>query len=613
MGDRRPGDPNAGGPRIVRGVVASAGVAVGRALVLDSWQIDVPRYRIEPIHVPREIRRFHRARRKARREIEALRDKTLARLGERYAAIFDAHLMILGDRKLARETMRRIREQRMNAEWALAAGVRRLLRAFESVEDAYLRERGGDLADVHERLQRIFAGQDDPRGRDLKLDEDTIIIASRLTPSDAAWLQQPRIVGFVTEAGGQTSHTAIIANALEIPALVGARDVTEIARDGEWVVVDAARGEVLLGPDEITLARYRTASAAPPAAEAERGEPGPCATRDGVPFRVAANIEFPEEMAAVRRSGADGIGLYRSEFLYLAAAPRLPGEEEQEAAYRRIAEAAQGRPVALRTLDLGGEKYFHQVLHREDGRANPVLGLRAVRYCLRHPEIFRTQLRAMLRVAWRFPNVEIVFPMISSLEEWREVRRFVCSVAAELEREGFASRPVPLGPMVELPGAALVADRLAEESDFLSIGTNDLVQYTLAVDRGDREVAPLGDPWHPAVLDLVARTVEAGKRRSKPVSLCGEMASDPLGALTLLGLGLRVFSCTSGAVPAIRAVLRAADAGEATRLVAAARTRHATGAEIRRELARGFAGVLGAVSRDRRSPAARGLGDRGRS
>ena len=304
---------------------------------------------------------------------------------------------------------------------------------------------------------------------------------------------------------------------------------------------------------------------------------------------IAANIEFPEEMETVARVGAQGVGLYRSEFLFLTTAPRLPSEDDHLAAYRRIAGESRGYPVTIRTFDLGGEKYFHEVL--EEREPNPVLGLRAVRFCLRRPEILRTQLRALLRVAAETGNVRVLVPMITTLEEWRQVKGMVESCRRELEDEGVAVEVPPLGAMVEVPAAALLAGSLAAEADFLSIGTNDLIQYTLAVDRGNRSVAHLYDPWHPAVLELVRRTIEAGHERGVSVSLCGELASDPLGALTLLGLGLEEFSCNPVVIPEIRTLLRAADAREARTIVGEA-LRLATGEEIRQRLSAAFGDLM---------------------
>ncbi len=567
----------------LRGIAVSHGIAIGRALVIGPWEMDVPHYNVRREDTRSELRRFFRARRRAREEIVALRESTREKLGDKYAAIFDAHLKILDDRRLGRETMERVRGDHMNVEWALAAAVQGFLATIETVDDPYIRERGGDLSDVHRRLQRVLAGQENRHTRRLALDEDTIVVAHTLSPSDSVWLHQQHVRGFVTEEGGQTSHTAILAAALEIPAVLGVERVTRQARTGQTVGIDGGRGRVLLDPAERELLilrgeRDRLASQD----RSLEGQKGPTVTRDGIALRIAANIEFPEEMETVSRVGAEGIGLYRTEFLFLATSPDLPGEEEHVAAYRRIASATGGETAVIRTLDIGGEKYFHEVL--EGGEANPVLGMRAVRFCLARPDIFRVQLRGVMRVAAEYPNVWVLVPMISGVAEWRTVRTFVEGVRDELRGEGVDVPAVPLGCMIEVPSAALVAERLAAEADFFSIGTNDLVQYLVAVDRGNRAVGHLASPWHPAVLELLRRVIEAAATARIPVSLCGEMASDPLGALTLLGLGLTSFSCNPVQLPEIRSVLRAASAREARAAVERA-MRLATAEEIRESLA----------------------------
>ncbi len=579
----------------LKGVAVSAGIAIGRALVIGRWEENVPRYRVGADDLRREMKRFWSARRRCREEIRLLRQQAVESLGPKYAAIFDAHLMILDDRKLGRDVFARIQKEGMNAEWALAASLGPILAVMRGVDDPVLRERGTDVQDVYQRLLRIMAGDANPHERDLDLSEDTIVVAHNLSPSDAMWLHQPRIVGFVTETGGPTSHTAILANALEIPAVLGVEAAIDRIPGGEPCVVDGLHGTVIVRPTDGVVAAYRRERDAFRQYGQDEVEPGPVETADGYAVQVLANIEFPEEMTTVRRVGAGGVGLYRSEFLFLTVAPHLPTEEDHAEAYRRIAAAAEPDPVVIRTLDLGGEKYFHQVL--EGGENNPVLGLRAVRFCLSRPDIFRAQLRGMLRVAAEHGNVSILVPMVSGLEEWREVVRFVAGVREELEGEGTRVPHVPLGPMIEVPSAALVADHLARESDFFAIGTNDLIQYTVAVDRGNRRVAYLHDAWHPAVLRLIKRTIDAGQAAGIPVSLCGEMASDPLGAMTLLGLGLERFSCNPLALPEIRTILRSASRREAEAALGDA-LELTTGGQIKLYLAEKFRRVL--VDRPRR-------------
>lgn len=574
----------------LRGVGVSQGIAVGRALVIGPWEVDVSHYRIRPDEVRGELRRFFSARKQAREEILALREQTSESLGEKYATIFDAHLLMLDDRKLGRQTMQLISERKMNAEWALANTVQELLRAFEQVDDQYIRERGGDVSDVHQRLQRILSGQPTHREAQLELTEDTVVVARNLHPSDSSWLHQHQVAGFVTEEGGRTSHTAIIANALSKPAVLGVERATQRIQEGDQVAVDGFHGVVVSRPTDAELAELMAERDA--MLEIERSlteHVGPIETTDGIGITISANIEFPEEMEQLARVGAQGVGLYRSEFLFLATSPSLPTEQDHVDAYREIAKKAGGQPVVIRTLDLGGEKYFHRVL--EGGEANPVLGLRAVRFCLARPDIFRTQLRGLLKAASEFRNIGVMVPMVSSLDEWRQVREFVAQVRRELLQEGVELGEVPLGPMVEVPAAALIVDALARESDFLSVGTNDLVQYTLAVDRGNNAVSHMHQPWHPAVLRLVREIVMAGRREQIPVSLCGEMASDPLGALTLLGLGLTRFSCNTGMIPEIRGLLTTISEQRAREVVTSAML-HSSTEEIRTALLEGFRPVL---------------------
>lgn len=586
---------------IRKGIGVSPGIAIGQAVVIGRFELRVPRYQIEPDQVPREIRRFWAARRQARDEIALLRDRAEASLGNKVAAIFDAHLKILGDRKLSLEVFRRVRLRLINLEWALTATTNGYLQLLETVEDHSLRERGNDIRDVHDRLQRILAGGKERRDHDLVVHPDSIVVARSLTPSQAMWLQHRRIAGLVTEGGGPTSHTAILANALEIPAVLGTGQVLEAVGEGDPIVVDGFSGEVVLDPSPAALETYRRFKKGHPRCDvAPKAECGPVVTTDGITIHLLANIEFPEELPTLERVGAEGVGLYRSEFLFLSCAPREPQETDHLEACRRIAAASLPGPIVVRTLDLGGDK----LIELPRGRAsegNPALGLRAVRYGLAHPDIFRTQLRGLLRAAAEIPRLKILVPMISGLPEWRRVRELVRDVSQELEREGRPVPGVPLGCMIEVPGAALIADLLAREADFLSIGSNDLIQYTLAVDRGNSAVAYLYDPWHPAVLRLITQTIRAGAAASIPVHFCGEMASDPLGALTLLGLGVTELSCNPVMIPAIRALIKRSGREEARRAVEQAQERVPEG-EIRAALLEVFGERIGACVESFTSP-----------
>lgn len=568
---------------IRKGIGVSPGIAIGQAVVIGRYELRVPRYQIEPEGVAREVRRFWTARRQARAEITSLKDRAEESLGTKVAAIFDVHLKILGDRKLSAEVFRRMRTRLINVEWALTATTNGFLTLLENVDDPSLRERGNDIRDVHDRLQRILAGGTDRRDHDLVLHQDSIVLARNLTPSEAMWLQHRRIAGLVTEWGGPTSHTAILANALEIPAVLGTGPVLESVQEGDPIIVDGSSGEIVLDPTPATLLSYRQFRDERRRIEvAQPPETGPVFTRDGVQVHLLANIEFPEELPTLERVGAEGVGLYRSEFLFLTCAPREPEEKDHIGACRQIAAAGLPGAMVIRTLDLGGDKLIEVPRGRPE-ESNPALGLRAVRFGLAHRDLFCTQLRGLLRAAVEIPNLKILIPMVSSLEEWRSVRKVIGEVRDELGREGVQTPVVPVGCMIEVPSAALTADLLAREADFLSIGSNDLIQYTLAVDRGNSAVAYLYDPWHPAVLRLISQTVEAGQKAGIPVHFCGEMASDPLGALTLLGLGLTEFSCNPVMIPAIRSLFKDSGQDEARRAVAQALEKP-VGIEIREQL-----------------------------
>jgi len=551
----------------IQGIGVSPGLASGKAVVLVSRATTIFRLPILPEDVDAEIHRLDEARVSARRQIAELRERVAKAVGRTYARVFDAHLLMVEDAQLRADAEVIIRTERVNAEWALKTATERLLAAFERINDPYLRERGGDLEDVHSRLQRALAGEKH-RHELSELTEDSVIVAHSLSPSDAGLLHQEHIVGFCTDVGTRTSHIAILANALSVPAVVGTHDLSRRVTGGDLLLVDGNTGEVLWRPSAQEREGYQRELI-----EFERHEQEldaertlPAITLDGQAITLMANIEFPEELGTALAQGARGIGLYRSEFLYLSRAPALPTEEEHLAVYDELASRCGGDEAIIRTFDLGGDKYFHEVM--EGGETNPVMGLRAIRFCLRRTDVFRTQLRAVLRASVH-RNLKVMFPLVSGVGELRQARALLEEARRELEKEGFQTNPdFKVGIMVEVPSAALTADRLAQEADFFSIGTNDLLQYSLALDRGNESVSYLYQPLHPALLRLLQAIVAAGRAAGIDVSICGEMAGDPLAVPVLIGLGLHKLSMNASAIAEVRSVVRQVEARRAEKVAA---------------------------------------------
>lgn len=535
----------------LRGTGVSPGIAIGRALVLESSSVAIFRLDLSAAEAAGEVLRLQRAVRRAWRQLRGLRDRVRQESGEAYARVFEAQILILRDRHLLKETALLIRREQVNAEWAFQSVVRRYTEVFSHLGDPSLRDRGTDIEDVAARVLAILTGS--KRHHDLsELGGDVVVISSELSPSDAAGLNRDHVIGLAIDGGGPTSHTAIIASALAIPAVTGLRQASRRVRTGETVVLDGSAGVLVRRPGEEEAAawRARRANLARREVDLLALRDQPAITREGVHVRLLANLELPEEVATAHRYGAEGIGLYRSEFLYLRKAPGLPEEDDHYEAYRALAESARPHAVVIRTLDLGGEKYFATLVDRRE--PNPVLGLRAIRLCLRREDLFRAQLRGIFRAA-AHGRVRMMLPMVSGLDELRRARRVIEAVRGDLARERVRFDPgVPLGIMIEVPGAALMADSLAREVDFFAIGTNDLIQYTLAIDRGNEAVAYLYQPLHPAILALVRRVTEAGARRGLPISVCGEMAAHPVTAMILIGLGVTELSMNPAAIPEIK-------------------------------------------------------------
>jgi phosphoenolpyruvate-protein phosphotransferase (PTS system enzyme I) len=557
------------GGTAMRGVGVSPGIAIGRALVMEGPNVAIFRLDLSPDEAEREVLRFQRAVRRAWRQLRHLRDRVKSEAGEPYARVFEAQILILKDRALLQETTDLIRRERVNAEWAFHTVVGRYTQVFAQLGDQALKDRGTDIEDVAARVQDLLSGS--KKRHDLsELMDDVIVVGATLSPSDAAGLNREHVIGLAIDGGGPTSHTAIIASALGIPAVAGLRDASARVRSGDLLVLDGSDGLVLHNPseEETTAWRGRRAMKAQRELELAILRDQPATTLEGLNVRLMANIELPEEMLAARRFGAEGIGLYRSEFLYLKEAPGLPGEEEHYRTYRELAERALPHEVVIRTLDLGGEKYFSTILERRE--SNPVLGLRGIRLCLRHEDLFRAQLRGVFRAA-AHGKVRMLFPMVSGIDELRRARAIVDDVRRQLVAERVpCDTDVPIGAMIEVPAAALIADRLAREVDFFSIGTNDLIQYALAIDRGNESVSYLYQPMHPAILELVRRVVEAAGRRGLRVSVCGEMAANPAAAIILVGLGITELSMNPAAIPSVKQVIRALSLADARALVEAA-------------------------------------------
>jgi phosphotransferase system enzyme I (PtsI) len=553
--------------RLLRGIAVSPGVAIGPALSLDPAGLVLPPRGIEPETITAELQRLETALRTAQTEAAAAETDARQRLGPQYADILSAHARMVADPSLRQSARQKIEAERISAEHAVRDVLEELAERLESLDDPHLAARAADVRDIQRRILQQFAGSRAPNPLE-GLDTPSLVLAHDLSPSQTAGLDPSRVLGFATEAGGRTSHTAIVAAALEIPAVVGLGAILPRARACRTAIIDGDEGLVILDPDPATLKRYRQAAAERAARFAQLADQAslPAQTRDGTRLRLMGNIEFPNEIGACRQLGAEGIGLYRTEFLYLAA-DRPPSEEEQYLAYASVVQAMQGQPVTIRTLDLGADKLASYETSPPSAR-NPFLGLRSIRLSLRDPALFRTQLRAILRAS-ALGDVRVMFPLIATLDEFRRAKAVLLDVAAELRAQGVPVREdLPVGAMIEVPAAAMMADHLAREVDFFSIGTNDLVQYTLAVDRSDESVADLYNAADPAVLRLIATVVEAARPRGTEVNICGSMGGEPIYTTLLLGLGLRQLSMPPHQIPEIKRVVRAIGLDQARALAA---------------------------------------------
>ncbi len=558
----------------VHGLAVARGIAIGRAVLVASSRMEVTHYFIQPSQVDSEIQRLTVAREAVAEELQRLQTDIPKDAPHELAALLNVHFMLLQDETLRAGVRQWVTDRLYNAEWALTTQLDIISRQFDEMEDPYLRERKADLEQVVERVLRELKGAAQPvaappprapRQQDLLLDDTLdvplVLVAHDLSPADMLQFKKSLFAGFVTDLGGKTSHTAIVARSMDIPAVVGARSVSNLVRQDDWVIIDGDAGVVIVDPSPIMLAEYGFKQRQ---GELERGRLArlkntPSITLDGQRVELLVNIEQPEDVVAALAVGAVGVGLFRSEFLFMGRQGRLPDEEEQFQAYRRAVEGMRGLPVTIRTIDIGADKPLEG--RHEAAHLNPALGLRAIRWSLSEPAMFLSQLRAILRAALH-GQVRMLIPMLTHASEIRQTLELIDKAREQLDQRGQAYGPVKIGAMIEVPAAALSVPLFLKHFDFLSIGTNDLIQYTLAIDRADEAVAHLYDQMHPAILRLLADTIAACNAQGRSVSVCGEMAGDPSMTRLLLGLGLRSFSMHPSQILSVKQEILRADAGK---------------------------------------------------
>jgi len=537
---------------VLHGVAVSSGITIGQAHLVSSARLEAAHYEIAEAAVPAEIFRFDAAIARARQELSAIESQIAGDAPAEFGAFINLHRMILADSSLSQAPRELIRERRTNAEWALVQQMEKLVAQFEEIEDPYLRERRQDIEQVVERVLKALAGGNAAPAPPPSAEGDLIVVAHDLSPADMILFKRHKFGGFVTDVGGVTSHTAIVARSLNIPALVGLHHARQMIRENDMLIVDGIQGVLVVDPDPVVLGEYRLRQSqyGLERQKLKRLKSTPSATLDGTPVELFANIELPQDLGDVQESGAQGVGLFRTEFLFMNR-KALPSEDEQFEAYREVAKAMDGRPVVIRTLDLGADKALDGD-HAGVEMPNPALGLRAIRYCLAEPQLFLAQLRAILRAS-RFGHVRILLPMLAHAHEIEQSLTMLKQARQQLDDKRVAyDSAVAVGGMIEVPAAALALPMFMRKLDFLSIGTNDLIQYTLAIDRTDDAVAHLYDPLHPAVLHLIAHTIQAANRGGTPIAVCGEMAGDPALTRLLLGFGLRNFSMHAQQLLAIK-------------------------------------------------------------
>ncbi|SDH76077.1 phosphoenolpyruvate--protein phosphotransferase [Alteribacillus bidgolensis] len=535
----------------LKGIAASKGIAIAKAFVLEQPDMDIEKKSVDDVEA--EVNRFNEAVKNAKNELKLIKEKTLKEMGEEQAEIFSAHLLVLEDPEILDGVTAKIKEEQLNAEYAMKEMADMYVTMFEGMDNEYMKERAADIRDVSQRVLLHLLGIENTSLASIQ--DETVVIAEDLTPSDTAQLNLDYVLGFAADIGGRTSHSAIMARSMEIPAVVGTKEATASISTGDTIIVDGMEGNVLINPEESVIETYKEKLNDYLRQKEEWAKlvNEPSVTTDDHRVELAANIGTPDDMDGVLSNGAEGIGLYRTEFLYMGR-NELPKEEEQFEAYKEVLERMEGKPVVIRTLDIGGDKELPYLdLPKE---LNPFLGFRAIRLCLEETDMFRTQLRALLRAS-AFGTLKIMFPMVATVEEVREAKAILEDVKQELLKEGHTvSDEVEVGIMVEIPSTAVAADIFAKEVDFFSIGTNDLIQYTLAADRMSEKVAHLYQPYHPAILRLVKNVIDAAHKEGKWAGMCGEMAGEETAVPLLLGLGLDEFSMSATSVLPARSQIR---------------------------------------------------------
>ena len=579
----------------LKGIPAAPGIVIGKAYIFGTEELHTPERKITLEEIPVEIARFKKALLETRKEITEVEEKISREMGVEHGRIFSAHLLVLEDPVLVEEVITRLKKMKKNIEFAFVEVLEKYIDVLSEAKDEYLRDRISDIMDVGRRILRNLLGAESRGMEDLT--EKSVVIAYDLSPSDTAMMHKGRVIGFATDIGGRTSHTAIMAKSLEIPAVVGLENATDVIRNGDMVILDGTHGVIIVNPTKRFIEKYEKEKKR--CEHIEKGLFGlkslASETLDGQKVVLAGNIELPEDVASVIAHGAEGIGLYRTEYFYMNRRD-LPSEEEQFNAYKSVATRIKPHSVIIRTLDIGGDKFLsHLDIPKE---MNPFLGWRAIRFCLASPIIFKTQLRAILRAS-AFGKLKLMYPMISGISEFRQANALLEEVKTDLRKKGIPfNNDIEVGAMIEVPSAALTSHVIAKEADFFSIGTNDLIQYALAVDRVNEKIAYLYEPTHPAVLSLIKMVIDNGHKENIPVGLCGEMVGDIALVIILLGLGLDEFSASPIAVPEIKQVIRSVEYS-AAKVMADKCLQMETGQEVRqfakarlKELVPGFANEL---------------------